>query len=313
VVEVGLGGRLDSTNIVEPDCCVVTSIGFDHMDKLGSTAAAIAAEKAGIMKPGVPVVIARQQYGDALAELRRIAAERGCPVWEADRELRVKEARPLAAPPRDPEAQIGWRFSLEVPGLELDDVFAPVLGAHQLDNLAAACGALLLCAAAGGFAAQADICRTALHSFAMPARLEVLRRGPAVVLDVAHTVESVQALLAALDTHLPARPIHIVFGCSRDKRLDDMLAVLRGRLASFTATQAALSRALPADEVAAAAVRCGLCKPGDATVVPDSFQALQEALRQADPDEVVCVAGSLFVAGEVRDRWFREQGEPGEI
>jgi dihydrofolate synthase/folylpolyglutamate synthase len=307
VVEVGLGGRLDSTNIVEPDCCVITSIGFEHMDKLGSTAAAIAAEKAGIMKPGVPVVIAGQQYGDALAELRRTADERGCRRWEAGRELAVETARPLAAPSGDPAAEVGWRFDLKVPGLSLRDVHTPMLGRHQLDNLAAACGALALCAGPGGFEVKPDVCRAALRNFTMPARLEVLRRRPAVVLDVAHTVESVAALMEALEDHFPGRPVHMVFGCSKDKRLDDMLALLRGRLASFTATRAVLSRAMPTDEVAAAAVRCGVTDADHLAAVPDSWEAVRTALAAARPDDIVCVAGSLFVAGEIRARWF---GDP---
>jgi dihydrofolate synthase/folylpolyglutamate synthase len=98
----------------------------------------------------------------------------------------------------------------------------------------------------------------------------------------------------------------MVFGCSRDKRLADMLALLPGRVASFTATQASLSRALPADDVAAAASRSGLSDSGGTTVVPDAWNALQRALSAAGPEDVVCVAGSLFLAGEVRGRWFRE-------
>jgi dihydrofolate synthase/folylpolyglutamate synthase len=123
---------------------------------------------------------------------------------------------------------------------------------------------------------------------------------------VAHTVESVDALLDALDTHFPGRAVHMVFGCSKDKRLGDMLARLRGRVASFIATQARLHRALPAEDVAAAAASCGLAASGRCAAVPDSFQALQEALASAAPEDVVCVAGSLFVAGEIRARWFGE-------
>ncbi|MHC5034341.1 MAG: bifunctional folylpolyglutamate synthase/dihydrofolate synthase, partial [Planctomycetota bacterium] len=136
VVEVGLGGRLDSTNVVEPQCCVITAIGFDHMDKLGDTPEAIAAEKAGILKPRVPVVLGRQHYAGALETLRRMADECQCPRWEVGREMTVANAVPLAAPAERPEADVGWRFSLRVPERDYAELSTPLLGAHQLDNLA---------------------------------------------------------------------------------------------------------------------------------------------------------------------------------
>jgi len=113
VVEVGLGGRLDSTNVVLPECCVVTPIGLDHTDKLGATVDKIAAEKAGIFKRDVPVVIARQDYQEALEVLRRRAEMLGCRSWEVGREVKLIRMRPLRAPRVDPEAPVGdatrWR------------------------------------------------------------------------------------------------------------------------------------------------------------------------------------------------------------
>lgn len=310
VVEVGLGGRLDSTNVVSPRCCVITTIGFDHTDKLGHTAARIASEKAGILKPGVPVVIGRQQYPAALVTLRRAAREKGCPSWEVGRELAVLDSRPLSAPAERPTAEVGWRFSLKTPTRNYEDLFTPLLGAHQLDNLAAAIGAIEMAGAHAGLEAQPDRIAEAVASFRMPGRVEILQRAPAVVLDVAHTVESVTALLAALDMHFPGRRLHAVFGCSADKNVDGMLKVLRGRCASLTVTQARLPRALPAPAVSEAARLMGVLASGDVRVVPDAWQAVQKALSEARPEDVVCVTGSFYVAGEVQESWFSAHRGP---
>jgi dihydrofolate synthase/folylpolyglutamate synthase len=302
VVEVGLGGRLDSTNVVEPRCCVITAIGFDHMDKLGDTPEAIAAEKAGILKLGVPVVLGHQQYAGALETLRRMADERNCPRWEVGREVTVADAEPLAAPAERPEADVGWRFSVRAPEREYTDLSTSVLGAHQLDNLAAAVGALEMAAAHSALELAPERVAEAIADFSMPGRIEVLQRTPVLVLDAAHTVESVRALLEALDIHFPDRPVRAVFGCSAGKDLDGMLQLLGSRCVSITATQASLPRALPVEDVAGAAAETGI----ETAVVRDPWEAVQGALADAQAQEVVCVTGSFYVAGEVRAGWLAQ-------
>ena len=301
VVETGLGGRLDSTNVVAPRCCVVTAIGFDHMDKLGDTPEAIAAEKAGILKEGVPVVLGRQQYPAALATLRRAADERGCIRWEVGVDLLVEDARPMTAPPGRAQARLGWAFSLATRSRRYADLFTPLLGAHQLENLAAAVGALEMAEARAGLELEPSRVRDAIADFRIPARVEVVQTDPILVLDVAHTVESVRALLDALDAHLPGRPLRVVFGCSAGKDVRGMLRLLAPRCASFTATQASLPRALPAQDVAEAA-RQWL----EPAVVGDPWQAVRDALAQAGPEDVVCVTGSFLVAGQVRAGWLAQ-------
>ena len=312
VVEVGLGGRLDSTNVVRPDCCAITTIGFDHTDKLGETADAIAGEKAGIIKPGVPVVLGRQQYPDALATLRRIAEERGCLRWEVGRELTVTAREPLRAPVERPDAPIGWRFSLTTPEGESRDLVTPLLGPHQLDNLACAVGAVQLAAQRTGLRVAPEAVRQAVAEFRIPGRVEVLQRAPALILDVAHTVESIQALLDTLEAHFPGRAVRVVFGCSADKNVAGMLGVLRGRCASFTVTQAQdMPRAMAAEEVARIAGEIGFGQevPGAVRVTPNAVEAVDAALAEARPEDVVCITGSFFTAGEVRARWC--QTHPG--
>ena len=331
VVEVGLGGRLDSTNVVTPSCCVITTIGFDHTDKLGFTPEAIATEKAGILKPGVPVVLGRQQYPGALETLRRAAQECGCPSWEVGRDLVVSDSRPTGAraprartprartpraqsrkvdADRAPRAQAGWRFSLETPARSYKDLFTPLLGAHQVDNLVAAIGALDMAELHAGLKVEPERVAEAIADFRMMARIEVLQEQPVLILDVAHTVESVMALVAALDAHFPRRRLRLVFGCSADKNVDGMLSVVRGRCASLVATQSQLPRALPAPTVAETARRLGIVADGALSTIPDAWDALQHALAQAQPGDVVCVTGSFYVAGEVRASWLVTHPQP---
>ncbi len=310
VVEVGLGGRLDSTNVVQPTCCAVTTIGFDHMDKLGDTVEAIATEKAGIMKHGVPVVIGKQHYKEALTTLRRIADERGSPRREVGREIVVTACRPLCAHLRTPDSPVGWRFSLRTPVAHYRELVTPMLGSHQVSNLAAAIGCVEVCCEAEELALTPQTVANALADFSLPARIEVLRRGPAVVLDVAHTVESIRALLDALETHFPGRRLRVVFGCSADKNIEGMLSALRGRCVAFTATQAHMPRALPVEAVLQAAQRTGLADAveGGVHAIPDTVQAVESALAEAAEDEVVCLTGSFFTAGELRAAWIAEHG-----
>jgi dihydrofolate synthase/folylpolyglutamate synthase len=304
VVEVGLGGRLDSTNVVQPECCVIADIGFDHMDKLGNTIQAIAGEKAGIVKPGVPVVIGRQHYPAALETLRSACSQAGCAVWEVGREVAVTETAHWVADAEQPGDVPGWRFDLRTPGGDFPDLFTPLLGRHQVDNLAAAAGAVLLSRAGDGI--PADVLREALAGFSMPGRLELVGHRPALVLDVAHTVESVEAMLHTLDTHFPGRPVRVVFGCSRDKNVGGMLDALRGRCVSFTATQAmspsVRARVLPVDELSALARAHGLEAAGaHVSTCASPAAAVAQAMAEAEPQDVVCVAGSFYVTGEVRE------------
>ena len=297
VVEVGLGGRLDSTNVISPQCCIITPIGLDHMQKLGDTPAAIAGEKAGIMKPGVPVVLGRQRHPEALARLRRQADTLGCPTWEVDREVQVTRMAPLVAPPERPDAPLGWEFDVSTPVQCHRGLTTVLLGAHQVENCATAIGAIDMLRERGALRIAPDAIATGAARRRWPARVELLQRHPALLLDAAHTPESIQALLAALDAHFPGRPVSFVFGCSADKDAPSMLRLLAPRCRRFIAAQADSPRAMEASAIAGLAAEAGA--PALACV-PDGPQAVDQAIAQATPDEVVCVTGSFFLAGEVR-------------
>jgi len=300
VIETGLGGRLDSTNVVRPACCVITPVGFDHMDKLGDTIGQIAAEKAGILKPGVPVVLARQRYTEALQVLRDYAEARACPRWEVGEEIDVTEMEPLAAPPGDARAEVGWRFAVRTPLGSHRDLYTPLLGAHQVENCAAALGALDLLRQRGALSMEERALAAGVASCAWPARVEVLQREPTLILDSAHTVESIHALTDALDTHFPGREVCFVFGCSADKDYNAMLSHLAGRCKRLLTTRCDSPRAADAGELARVARRAG-CRGAEPVLPPT--EASNRCLSLAGATDVTCVTGSVFLAGEVRKAW----------
>lgn len=304
VVEVGLGGRLDSTNVCQPSVCVITSIGLDHQAQLGHTIAEIAGEKAGIIKPGVPVISsarhphARRVIADVArtrqAELRLIGSEFDC-KWQAVTSEPSGSATTVARceflPRYTPSllGQSSWNLSL--------------LGAHQGDNLAAALATIDLLAEQGWSIPQAALPQ-AVEQTQAPARLQIVGHQPWRLVDTAHNPDSVAATLAALDTHFPGQARTIVFAASRDKDVEAMLRLLAGRCRRLILTQYHKNpRGLPLEELAASAQRViGSASSGQGTEVlsaPTPASAWQLALDDAGPGEVICATGSFFLAAEL--------------
>jgi dihydrofolate synthase/folylpolyglutamate synthase len=285
VLEVGLGGRLDSTNAIRPRVACVTSIELEHTDRLGTTLGAIAGEKAGIVKPGVPVVVgALPPEAHAVVEARAHAV--GAPLARLGREL---EARVLEATPE------GQRVWLRDGDCEVT-AWLPALGAHQAGNavLALACArrAAGLAAAAAEEAAVRGLAATGL-----PGRIEVLRRDPLVVVDAAHTAASARALADALAA-LPRARLHLVLSVSAGKDLGAILDALLPLASELTATRAEPARSLDAAAVAAA-VRAA--SPGlPLRVVPNPHLALRAAAERLAPDDALCATGSVYLAGIAR-------------
>jgi dihydrofolate synthase/folylpolyglutamate synthase len=287
VIEVGLGGRLDATNIVRPQVTVITSISLDHVALLGNTLEAIAGEKGGIIKPGIPVVVAPQPP-EARARLEQIAAERAAPLALVGRDWRCRvAARSLAGqalevwPAAEPEA----RVRLEV----------PLLGEHQAENTATAFAALRTLAGTG-LPVPVEAAVAGFARVRWPGRFQVVGEAPPVVLDGAHNADSAQKLVAALADYFPARKARLVFGSSSDKDVAGMLeALLRpGMVTQVFATRANNPRALDAHEAAERVRQYNT----PVEPVPEVAQALASARAAAGPGEVVVVTGSLFVVAE---------------
>ncbi len=266
VIEVGLGGRLDATNVITPAACAITRIDYDHMDKLGHTLGEIAREKAGILKPGVPVVTGAQRPA-ALREIRRRAAPL-VPTVCATRatgtvlKFTVSGVR-------------GKRYRCEL----------PVLGPHQAGNAAIAIG---LVEASGAEVTPVDV-REALRRVRLPGRIEIVRRRPWIIVDSAHNPVSARALVEGLRP-LRRRRTVLVFGASADKDWAGMLRAL-GR-ADLTIFTRAKSPRAAAPEALARRAR------GPAVRVESVEAALALARTVARADDAVVVTGSFYVAGE---------------
>jgi dihydrofolate synthase/folylpolyglutamate synthase len=293
VLEVGLGGRLDSTNVVTPDVCCITSIELEHTDKLGTSLDAIAREKAGILKPGVPAVCGALPP-PAHAAVAEHALEVGAEVAWLGRDFSV-EVRDVAAE--------SLRFR---DGPLAVDARLAVLGTHQAANASLA----LACARRAGVAASGDLAVAAaagLGEAVLPGRIEVLARSPWLLVDAAHTTASAQVLAGVL-RGLPRRSSHAVLSISAGKDTDAILAALLPCFDRVTVTAAEPRRSL-APEVLAGAVR--RVAPSLALrVVPDPSAALRAARADLDRDDLLCATGSIFLAGIAR-RILRESSGSG--
>ena len=296
VLEVGMGGRLDSTNVVRPLLAVLTTISFDHTRQLGSTLGAIAGEKAGILKRGRPAV-SGVRGEEARAVIARVARQRRGELRQIDRDFRYAY-RPPAAPVMRPTpgsvAVRTWRS-------EWGPLDLPLLGAHQAHNAAVALAALDALAEQG-LAVGVDAVRRGFAGLTWPARVEVLGREPWLVVDGAHNVASAEALAEALRACFPPAPRTLVFGTSREK---DLIGQLRALLPLFDAVVATRyvenPRAVPPEDVAAAvSALADRPAPVAVAIADDPARALREARRLTPPEGLICVTGSLFLAAEAR-------------
>lgn len=282
VVEVGLLGRYDATNVADGIVAVVTNIGPDHTDFSEGWRQAVAAEKAGIIKPGASLVL-----GETDEELRRIfLAEQPAEVWEWDQDFAC-EANALA---------VGGRLlDLRTPNGTVEQVFLPVHGAHQGDNAACAL------AAAESFLGRplgVDLVRDAFATVTAPGRFEVARRSPLVVLDGAHNAEGAAVAAATLadDFEVPGEKI-LVVGLLAPRDPTSILEALDAANAYLVVACTPDSpRAVPAAQIAAAAAELGVT----AEVVPDVGRAVDRAISRASEDDAVLVTGSLYVVGAAR-------------
>jgi dihydrofolate synthase/folylpolyglutamate synthase len=291
VLEVGLGGRFDATNVVTPMACAVTTISLDHQDYLGTTLSSIAFEKAGIIKPGVPVVLGRLE-DDTWRTIEQVARERQAPVFRLNEDFRTKGEWPA-------------QFSYRGLGMQYDGLVCALEGHHQLDNAACAL-ALLGAAAPQGIAVTAEAVRAGLRMVNWAGRLEVVDRHPTILLDGAHNPAAATVLadyLTHSDRPHPPRPVVLVLGMMRDKDHRGFVEPLRSLVDEVVLTQADLPRSATAQELRAS-LEGLLSHPH---VVPSLNDAMALARQLATPDGLVCVTGSLILVGEFK-AWFRGCG-----
>lgn len=313
VLEVGLGGRLDATNLCRPEVTVITTISRDHTRQLGSRLDQIAGEKAGIVKPGVPLVTGVTAR-EALMAIEAVCRERGAPIDRLGIEFthRYRPADSVVptgragdgghsregdgghSPPYTPAGEVDvWTA-----GQEWTNVPVPLVGEHQARNAAVAVAALARLAQRG-WGVPMEALRSGLARVHWPGRIEVLRREPTVIVDAAHNWAAIEALLQTLDDRFPARRRVLVFAATRDKDVSGMLRQLLPRFDSVILTCYQNNpRAVRVEELVRMA---GDLSDAPFHWAPDPASAWKLAQRFAGPADLICITGSFFVAAELRE------------
>jgi dihydrofolate synthase/folylpolyglutamate synthase len=292
VIEVGLGGRLDATNVITPRVSVITSLSYDHTAVLGETLTLIAGEKAGIIKPGIPVVSSPQQE-EALRVLEKVAAGRGCALTLVGRDITFE---PLA------QSLDGQTFNLQPfdglrAGSATFNLSIPLLGTYQVENAVTAYAALK----ASGLDVSDEAIAKGFAEVRWPGRFEIAQREhPTVIFDSAHNQDSFEKLSAALETYFPGRKVILVFGVSEDKHLIAMLTAIKPLLTRVIATRADHPRALEPQKIVEAARQLGVESEAAAPVETALVRALEVARKTGS---IVLTAGSIFVTAEAKKAW----------
>ena len=282
VIEVGMGGRLDATNVLQPLVCAITPVSMDHMERLGNTLEAIAGEKAGIIKEGVPVVCGPQQP-EALQVIRNKCREKNARLLVFGEDFTVApSARGLNV--------TTWNGSLE-------NVRLAMPGRHQHANAATAVAILALMREMGVAKLTDDQIRDGIAATALPARVELVRRRPPTVVDAAHNPASIEALLAALKAEFKFDRLICVFAVNREKDADAILRLLAQDASHVIFTTMKSSHPCPPEELAEMMKKIG---PQAITVEHDLRTAIRRAESLAGPNGLICVCGSFYLAGDAR-------------
>jgi len=294
-IEVGLGGRLDATNVITPDVSVITNVAMDHMEYLGDRLEQIAAEKAGIIKPGVPVVCGST---DPVVQdvVVRTADERGAPVWWV-----LPEGTEA---PRGAAGAVTYSLRAGVDPLSVDvrgrlwslpDLRPALQGEFQAANAACAAAALEVLAAAGFPLGEREV-REGLEQAWLPGRLQILRRHPPVIADGAHNPAAAEALARYLEPRLKGRPMALVAGMMSSHEPEEVLSRLAPLADWVIATETGEPGTRPCSDI----VQCAERYCGSVSACPDVNEAIVRATGLAGRSGVVCVTGSFYLLGHIR-------------
>ena len=322
ILEVGLGGRLDSTNVVIPVVSIITNVGIDHTAILGNTLSSIAYEKSGIIKQGVPVVSA-VETPEALSVIEKTCRKKDARLYLLGRDIWIEEVKSvnrngmawhsynniiLHNPPQSPFSKGGLRGinKGETRGLmckiktwrhTYEDIFLPLMGIHQAKNCALALGALEVMREQGNISINDEVIREALAHVYCPARIEVIGENPSIILDYAHTVDSMRFLRNALLENFKFNKSILILGFSQDKDLDNILKEIVTVGDSIIVTKSKNPRAAAPEDLCQRIER--LC--GKQSKIADNTQgAVIVAKEIAAKEDLICITGSAYVAGEAR-------------
>jgi dihydrofolate synthase / folylpolyglutamate synthase len=292
VIETGMGGRFDATNIILPQVSVITNLSIEHTQYLGNTIRALATEKGGIIKPGIPVVTSVSQPS-GIKVLKAIARELQAPVYQYKQDFFVR---------KNPGTPLLTYRGLD---LRIKDLTLPLPGDHQKENLGMALAACELIfnlsdTTDSRYRLTSGLARQGLAAAIWPGRLEVIRENPLVILDGAHNLKAAQVLTRYLATTLAGRKLTLVVGILDDKPYEAMLRHLVSVAHRVIITRAKIDRSLPTPVLKEAAKKNF---NGEILVIEDVAEAASHAISISCNDDAVCIAGSLYVAGEAKEKF----------
>ncbi len=300
IIEAGLGGRLDSTNVLKPDVCGITSISLDHTYQLGDTVAKIATEKSGIFKKNIPVISVPQ---DPTAErvMRQAAQTSQTPLKftgkDIDFSFRVESSRTEGCT---------TRICLTTPSSQFEHLPVPVLGEHQAINCGLAL-ALLDQLKNQGMDINDDLAMKGLAGVYIPGRMETVHKDPHIIVDGAHNAASMQALMRAVGQHVRCDSLVLVFGCAPDKDIDGMMMQIAGGADKVIFTRATSTHrtAKPKDLIAKYEEISGK----QAQIADTPEEALEIARSAVGREDVICVTGSFYLVGEVKRLLVKQEAK----
>jgi dihydrofolate synthase / folylpolyglutamate synthase len=289
VFETGLGGRLDSTNIITPQVSIITRIDFDHENFLGHSLREIAAEKAGIVKPGVPVIIA-EQHDEALQVLLAKAHKSGAPVVETDTAFSIESSQM-----KDGRVRALIR---EIAGGNKYQLFPQLAGRFQLQNALNAAAAVRVLQSQG-FKIADNAIEQGIATAIWPGRIEKVHSNPDIYLDGAHNPSAARELAIFLEENVRGKKLIIIFGALRDKAVDEIAGILFPLASEVIFTQPNTSRSISGSQLAEIAGH----HAAHYKIIPDAEKAIESTMVEAVPNDAICITGSLYLVGQLRHHW----------
>ncbi len=291
VLEVGMGGRLDSTNIILPEVSVITPVGYDHTDRLGKTLDKIAFEKAGIIKEGVPVISSIQEP-DALAVISKTCNEKKSLLYIVGKDILIYDIKVAQR-----SGFYGTECIIETWRNSYKNIFLPLVGRHQVENCAAAIGSLEVLSEKGIIKADNELITNALANIRCPARIEVISENPLIIVDTAHTVASMKILRESIKENFSFGKLVLVIGLSSDKDIEGVLKEIACITDDLILTRTGNPREAEPEQMAVIVKRLF---HKNLMVIEDIDEALKEAKGIAKNDDLICITGSFFLAGKAK-------------
>jgi dihydrofolate synthase/folylpolyglutamate synthase len=292
VLEVGMGGRLDSTNVILPQISIITPIGYDHTDTLGHTLDRIAYEKSGIIKEGISVVSSAQEH-EPLSIISKTCKEKKAQLRLVGKDILITDFKQIRK-----NGLYGTEFMISTWRKKYKNIFLPLVGQHQVENCATAIGALEILSENGVVKIDNETVINALAKIKCPARIEVVSKRPIIILDTAHTVSSMKVLRESIKENFTFKRLIFVIGMSGDKDIDGIFREITCAADELIFTRTHNPREAEPKQLALIAKRT-YCK--EPIVIENIGEALKEAKRIADKDDLICITGSFYLAAKVKE------------